>query len=454
MDHLATKMSSSHHTISFWLPLLNPFYEAQIELTFDLKNAYFELAGKEEDFSETDEFAHVDAIRNLLQELGDLSTFDIVEHFFAQSYAMPADFFIDLLMDLFTIPEGVEVGILTLLHPNVLVRQVVFETIDGLIDSVVVSPLSLTRLQAIMNWYPKDTQTQFARWIKSQRKKGVVFSVESKPTAVQIKASEVDGSGSQGIFMHVTRARKNQLCGLLFKDGVGIKDAWITGKIRKKEVSHYYKDAFDETVTLKFVDLDYLLKMSEHFLAQTLAIGGMPDLHFLEIQELLGVHFKPNLLDVPYLFQEMAVKIAPFTEEVMQQSFKRSQTWIKNKRFTASWYMENPQIDKLVNSCSSFVEGIKICRVKDAINALLKGDIESYRDKWAFHFLWMALWAEVHAKHNEKIATDCFFIGYALHEGYTFEAIPIMHAICRKSVLNSIETMQERGTYLNQELGV
>lgn len=455
MDNLAKVMHMSTHSISFWLPLLNPFYEAQIELTASLKDAYFELANREEDnFPEINEFAHQDAIRDLLQELGDLSTFDIAEHFFAQSYAMPADFFIDLLMDLFTIPEGVEVGILTLLHPNPLVREVVFETIDGLIDSVLLSSRSLTRLQTIMSWYPEATQAQFARWIKSQRKKGVVFDAESIPTSLQIKASEVDGSSSQGIFMHVKRGRKNQLCGLLFKDGLGLKDAWLTGNILSKEVTRYYKDAFDDTVTLKVVDLPYLLKMSEHFLAQTLAAGSMPDLHFLEIQELLGVHFKPNPLDINHLFREMAVKIAPFTEEVMQQSFKRSQTWIKNKKFTASWYMEDPKIDKVVNRCSSFVEGVRVCRIKDAVEALLKEDIEYYRDKWAFHFLWMTLWVEAHAKPHEKTAQDCFLIAYALHEGYPFESIPIMRAICHQSVLNSIETMHERGTYLNQESGV
>ena len=65
-----------------------------------------------------------------------------------------------------------------------------------------------------------------------------------------IKATEVDGTGSQGIFIHVRKNRKNRLCGLLLKYDLGIKDAWITPAISSAEVKDYYNQAFEENVTL------------------------------------------------------------------------------------------------------------------------------------------------------------------------------------------------------------
>lgn len=188
--------------------------------------------------------------------------------------------------------------------------------------------------------------------------------------------------------------------------------------------------------------------MAQHFLAITIEQGAMPDLHLLEMQELLCLHLKPKRLDLDYLFTNIAIQISPFTEETIQESFKRSKTWTRNKRFTESWYVENPQIDKLVNRCSSFVNGVKICRFDEAIDAVFAEEMERTREKWAFHFLWIALWARAKPKKNEKIAEDSFFIAYAIHEGRPLKTIPIMQDICRQSITNSVETMLERGTHL------
>lgn len=76
-------------------------------------------------------------------------------------------------------------------------------------------------------------------------------------------------------------------------------------------------------------------------------------------------------------------------------------------------------------------------------------EMEKQRKYWLFHFLWTALWAKSGTSKREKTWEDCFFIAYAIHEGQPLDSIPIMEAICRTTVANSVETMQERGTYLN-----
>ena len=480
MASLAEAIASRKQSLSFWLPILNAFYEVHVELSEELKNAYLDLASEDGDLTPEEEESHLDSIRDLIHELSDLSVFDITENFFAQSYAMPADFFADLVLDLYSIEEGQDIALLTLLHPKQDVRDVVVATHEQLMDNITLSSISLSRLQTIKNWYPEAYHAQFDRWIKVQRKKGVVYSsthraggqfvnaLQTKETdglltrivglsnrsitqAMRIKASEVDGSGAQGIFIHLKKNRKHRLCGLLFKQEVGIKDAWITPVISMKDIERYYEEAFDDSVMLRDVDMTYIQIMTGHFLALTIERHEIPDLHLLEMQEELDLHWFPRKLDVPYLLEHLAVQISPFNPESIQASFLRSKSWTKNKRFTESWYVENAQIDKLVNRCCSFIDGVKVCRFEEAEQAVLSHEMECNREHWLFHFLWVSLWLKAKARKNEKVWQDSFMIAYAIHGGTPLADIPIMHEICHQSVVNSIETMQERRTHLNRE---
>ncbi|MDF1758311.1 MAG: hypothetical protein P1U74_08445 [Legionellaceae bacterium] len=450
MSHMATIINNAEHTLSFWLPILNAFYEVNIELSDELKDAYFVLANDESEVSVGEEQSHLSSIRDLILDLSDLSVFDIAENFFAQSSAMPSDFFIDLILDLYSIEEGREIALLSLLHPKAEVREVVFATMESIISTITLSPISLSRLQMIRLWYPDEYQDQIDGWIKVQRRKGVVFHREkSHASVVQMQASEVDGGGAQGIFIHTRKNRKNRLCGLLLKDHIGIKDAWMTPVISATDVRHYYKEAFDDSLVLRKIDIDYLVMLTNHFLSVMIDKGNMPDIHLLEIQEALGIQFLPEKIDVDDMIQKLGVLISPFTPDVVEESLKRSKKWLKNKKFTESWFIESASIDKLVNRCSSFEEGVKICQLDQAIEVVITENMETQREQWVFHFLWVALWAKLQTRKNEKLWEDSFIIAYSIYSGRELASIPILKEISRQSVINSIKTMQERGTHLS-----
>jgi hypothetical protein len=452
MSHMALTIEQGDHSLSFWLPILNSFYDAHVELSPELKNAYLNLATMGEELTPEEEESHLNSIRDLLEELSDLSVFDIAENFFAQSYAMPPDFFSDLVVDLYSLDEGLEVALLTLLHPNQDIRDVIVATHEHLMPNITLNSISLSRLQAIKNWYPPQYHDQFNHWIRQQRKKGVVFAnLEPSSASLRLKASEVDGSGAQGIFVHLKKNRKNRLCGLLLKQYVGIKDAWITSPMVAREAAHYYDDAFDDSVMLRDVDLSYFMMMANHFLAITIEQGKMPDLHLLEIQEALNVLFFPQKLNTDALIEELGVQINPFTPDSTHLSLQRSKLWPKSQRFTDSWYIENEQVDKLVNRHCHFEDGVKVCRFNDAIDAVFIEEMEANREHWLLHFVWITLWLKARARKNEKAWQDSFFIAYAIQTGMPLKDIPIMYEICRESVVNSIKTMHERRTHLNQE---
>jgi hypothetical protein len=451
MSYITKAIYSGQHTLSFWLPVLNAFYDVQIPLKEELSEAYLHLAN-EEDFTNSDlEVDNLTAIKDLIDELSDLTIFDKAETVFAQSHAMPPDFFADLIEDLYCLEEGRDIALLSLLHPNPEVREMAVMITDAMIEQLTLSSVSLTRLQTIKNWYPADHQELFDRWIKIQRKKEVVFCKYKSLPILKIKASEVDGSGAQGIFIQIKAKSGLRLIGLLLKQDYGIKDCWLTPYMKKLDMESYCNDAFDDSVTFRVVDLDYVFLMLSHHLALTLNNGMIPNLHFLEIQELLNLHIQPKLIDIPSLINDLSVQISPFTQEIIDQSLKRSKSWLTQKPFTESWFIENSNIDKLVNRCSTFVDGTKVCAIDEAIDAVFEQELEPHREKWIFHFLWTTLWIKSYARKNEKTWHDSFFLAYTIYSGTPLKSIPVMQEITRQSVFNSIETMNERRTHLNQE---
>ena len=442
MNHLAEALRNGTQSLSYWLPVLNAFYDVHVELTPELQDAYLDLAEEDPGPAGNEDVNHLEVMREMILELSNLSVFDVAENFFAQSYAMPPDFFADLIVDLYNIPEAQDMALLVLLYPRVEVREFAVATFDELMDTLVLSSISLNRLQAIRDWYPPTYHAQFNRWIKIQRKKGVVYQQESIMPKMKVYATEVDGAGAQGFYLWLQPRGHQRLCGLLAKLEAGIKDVWLTPEMSAKNLAHNFAQINDGTVTFKQVDCEYLMLMVNHFLAITLRQGGMPDLHFLQIEELLGLHFRPEPIDVPVLLEKLCLQITPFTQDTVQQSFARSKAWPKKKKFTESWYLENANVDKWVNRCSSIIDGIKICRIEQAIEVIFDNELELHRDAWCFHFLWMALWASAGSpRKNEKIGMDCLLIAYSISHGVALRDIPIMEEICRQTVVNSIETM-------------
>ena len=207
MMYLADSIRRDEHSLTFWMPVLNVFYDANTQLSDELKNAYFLLVNNSTEIQEMDENSHLDAMREFIKDYSDLSIYDIAENFFAQSSAMPTDFFVDLVLDLYSIEEGHEIALLTLLHPKAEVREIVVTTFESLIPQITLSSASLTRLQMIRNLYPQNYHSQIDNWLKIQRKKGVIFDRPTEYAKItKIQASEVDGGGAQGILYKLKKS--------------------------------------------------------------------------------------------------------------------------------------------------------------------------------------------------------------------------------------------------------
>lgn len=466
MHKLAEAINQKQHTLGYWLPVLTGFYEAQVPLIEPLKIAYYALATEgDDDLEDADDISsinsgtvddndlstHLSSMRDLLKSLAPMSTFDIAAHFFAQSYAMPPEFFADLMADLLELKEGVDVAVLMLLHPLPEVRAELLAMFDAYISSVILTQTSLTRLKLMKPWFTSKQQELFDGWIKVQRKKEVTFLPKSALWSItKIMATEVDGSGSQGIFFHLKNNRKVRLCGVLCKQDKGIKEAWITPDITQSELKQYYKDAFDDNIMLKEVDEAYVMQLIPHFLYETLNLGGMPGLSFFEFQEAVNMLFPVQKITLEDCIQTLSVQIQPFTPEVIEKSLKRSRHWMKTKRFVSSWFVESSQVDKIVNEYSGFENGIKVCRFEKACDTVLTDIFEHQRERWLFHFIWASFWLKTKTSAQSHTWEDCFIIAYLIYSGEPLSTIPLFYAMCSQSVVHSIDTMRDRQTHLHQ----
>lgn len=396
MALLANQLRQTQHPINFWLPLLNAFYEVHIELSDELKDAYVSLASQEEaDFNDVDQ---IQLIRDMIKDLSDLSVFDITQHFFAQSHAMPADFYYDLLYDLFSIDEGHDIAILCLMHPKAAVRDVVIDTINQIIDKIALTPDSLRRLNVMKHWHPATLEPIFEHWIKIQRRQGVTYPQQKvNPKHLKIIASEIDGHGTQVISLHFHDHAHHHTCNMILQVDGGIKDIWFSSTAVESDREENDMVAEEDIVT-RTVDIDYLQLMLQHFLATTIQSGHFPDIRLLQLQESLALQLLPHRLDPQTILDEIGVSIQPVTQDVIEASLQSSKKWPQTKAFTQAWYVQDAEIDAEVNKCCRFEQGVKICDRILAREAVIDGVFESRRQRWLFHFIWHMLWLAANAK--------------------------------------------------------
>lgn len=449
MHYLAQAIRNSKHNMSFWMPILTAFYDVHVDLSPDLQDAYLALAEVDDEGEAVDEGTQLETIRSMILDMSDLSSYEIVEHFFAQSYAMPPDFFIDLVLDLAQLAEGVELLPLLLLHPKADVRSILLQVLPDVLSELRLNSMSLSRLQAIKAWYPKDEQDIFDMMIRTQRKKGVSFARPVVPQKAVYWATEMDGSGSQGMYVQFQDKKKWRLAGMLVKEELGIKDAWMSSPMTKTDLQVYFASQGEHGIHLRHVNNAYLVRMANHFLSYNCQLGEFPDVHVMALAEALGTSFHPEPIALKACIEAELVRIQPFTQERVQAALTRSSQWLRSRAFAQSWFMESSAIDKIVNRFSQWQQGVRVCDMTRAHEAVLDELLLKQRDLWTFRFYWLYAWASVCPKKREHLAEDALILAHLLEEQYDMRNMTIFHDIAKQSVINSAETMSERRTHLH-----
>ncbi len=443
------EMMQSHPNSEHWVAVINTFYNADIVLTEDIKRQYLHII-KNIHYLEKHQPSQKQLLQQLLSDDSDSDEFDVVEMFFAQSNALPDEYFLAFAKELlaFELKKATDTAVLFLMHPKQRIRQLILNHLKDIFSSHFVTPKSLTRLLVIRQWLLEKERGYIDELLKQERKKGTEFLIPKTHKLQGIKASEMDPSGSQAIFLISSYKKHYYTTGILLKTNQGIKDAWITPPAKEKSQRDYSLKAMYQSIALRKVDTDYVTKILSHYLYLGLNNNEIPKIRLLQAVENFELKLLPRAISTEQEIAQLKSQAPEINDDWMANSIKRSGKWHKDKEFTASWVEESKELDLLVNRHCNFIEGTKYCNIQDAQLDVLDNYFEQRRAKWLNLFLWMALWAKPAARHNEYLWKDFLVLCIKIKENTPLKSIPLMQAIAELCIIASIETMELRKTHL------
>lgn len=435
---------------SQWMSVVNIFYSADISLDENVKRVYLHTLQSTHQF-EKEPLSQRQMLQQLLSEDSDSDEFDVAEMFFSQTSALPAEYFPAFVRELleFELEKATNAAVLFLLHPDRTVRQLILGNLDELFQGFSLTSVSLTRLPLIRQWLPADEKAYIDPFYASQRKLGIEFSTFKKQKITEIKATEMDGSGSQAIFFVLKHRRQFQTAGVLVKREMGIKDAWLAEPSTQNTNKDFSLKAMYQNIALRKVDTEYAETLISHHIAEGLQLDKIPNIRLIQLSELCGFKLLPALFNFESSLEQLLKLVPELDEEFIKKSLKRSGKWHKTKSFTSAWIDETAELDKLVNSHCSFVQGTKFCNMSEARDDIINHYMETHRELWMHHFIWMTLWAKPHARHNEYLWKDTLVLAHVINQGMALNTIPIMQSMTELCILASIETMETRKTHLS-----
>lgn len=450
-QHELIHLMTHYPKVNYWMPIINLFFEADIELNDQVKSAYLNIL-EESQRSEESSLQQQILMQQLLSEKSDASEFEIAELFFAQTSALPLDYFPAFVNELlnYELPKALNTSTLFFLHPLKAVRLAVFEHAEKLFGNVKLPEASISRLPLIRQWLPDNERGYIDSILANQRKQGATFAEQHYRKIVEVKATEMDGSGAQALFFLIKNKDKSfQTAGVLVKKGFGIKDTWISPHLTRLKAQDYASQGMTENIILRKVDENYSEKLIAHHIYHSLNEEQVPSVNLLKLQEMTGLSWQPNPLNFKLELKKLGESLDHLSDNFIKKSLQRSSKWHKNQVFTESWFEEDAELDKYVNKYCTFVDGTKYCELEKALPDIMSNYLEPKREKWFEHFIWMALWAKPKARYNEYLWKDCYILAKLISEGTPLTDIPLMTVICEESVLLSLETMEYRKTHLS-----
>jgi len=456
----ALSQYAPHCSTDCVINIIQAFYEARLDVPEHFKEWSMEALAPDDASMPSPEALHAygqNMVESLFEEQPDMTAFELSDLLFQSLHAMPPETLGVIVNCLLESPRTAaqDAAVLFLLHPNSKNRAQAINILSEISEHQSLTPESLRRLVIIRQWSPDGERQPIDTLIARQRKRGALFAETPKPPAiVRYEASMFDGSGVQLIFFETQQGKQHQLGGLLVKREVGIRDAWITPThLPSKELRAVKKEMQQERpLVMLQVDGDYVARIVSHYIALNTNNDETPEPHLLEIHEHLGAPgWRAEPTSIETLLTALIAEVNPdgISAAWIEQSLERSGNWMGYEEFTESWFEVSPNIDALINRHTLRINGTHQINRNAALQELSSKGFEALRYKWVELFSWMALMAK-----SQLIADNCMLwkdfatLAYVLHQGQAMHDIPLMQSMVHDSLSISIDSMKERGGYL------
>ncbi len=324
-------------------------------------------------------------------------------------------------------PSVREAAIGWLLDPGASTRRDTASLLQQAVAAGHVSATMLRRMIVIRNWIPDDERPGVDAVIRACREKGVECAPLAASAVRKVVASGIDGSGAQSLFVMAKDGRKQAAAALLLKQGVGVRDAWVTAGLTKAEADMFLfqvetqADCFDSS-------LDHLRLAMGRALAVAQESGALPPFGLVDVVERAGLAaVNPESVPVDSLVARLVADIPANrrTAAKVSKALKASATWEDDYSFVESWFEDDGAINELLDG--------KRMSAKRRTALVMDKHLPARRARWAELLGWTALTLR-QDESTEDDWIDFVLVARELLGDRPLVDIPLMTAIAGKTV--------------------
>jgi hypothetical protein len=417
------------HTFLF---VLQQFAVAKLEIGDELRGLAEQLLAGLADSGPEDPAESVREVAESLKEVAKTlkgDPFAIHTEVSQFTLTLPADvraMFVTNVLAKADVPALRDAALGWLLDEAAEVRQTVAQMLEK--DAGNNSGIALRRMIALRNWLPEAERPALDRAIKASQKK---VACASWPAAKVLTAyaSGFDGAGAQSVFIVAGQGRKRAFAALLFKQDIGVRDAWVEQGTTQSEV-----DAQLQAVAMQMdflpVSLEYAAAAVRHFLGVNAQTGILPPYGLLNVAEVTGLTgVNPEFQPADALVSSLCAEIAPkrATPQAIAKALKASALWGETQATVCSWFEESDEVDALLAQP-------RLSKAKRKA-ALLATTLQKRRRWWAG----LIAWCGYTMKHTEGASgwEDYALVARELLGERPLDEIGIMNEIAEATLAQS-----------------
>ncbi len=269
-----------------------------------------------------------------------------------------------------------------LLDPQPELRVAVAEALNDAAKAGRLSSASLRRLVAMRNWVPPTERGLLDSAIATARRQGGEPNGAVPIKVVELLASGFDGSGAGSVFALVRTGRLHAVASLLFKTGMGVRDAWVQRDLTKAQAGDLL-DELASQIELVSVSIDVLRRSLPHFLSVNAATGLLPPFGTLDVIETTGLGIvNPQQTTAESIVEELLPdEPGP---ELVETALAASAAWLGAYAVMDSWFEDGAPVEQALKGKGSLSRSRKAALILEKV-------IGPQRRRWGEVLAWTAL---------------------------------------------------------------
>jgi hypothetical protein len=325
-------------------------------------------------------------------------------------------------------PVVYQLLVLALVHHEFEVRDIMAYLLNEFAKPEMFTAVDLRRLHLIRNWLPLKEAFRIDCLIKKSNQQDILPAPMRRIKEFRILSTIMDGSGALEIFILVKHKQQIKITSFIVKIGVGIKEAWIMPKSSDANLEKFMHSVhFSPSVPVVLVNKNYLAKLVQFGLSESIRHKNIPGAVLLEIAELIGIDiWKPKAFVWDTEFKNLCkFHKNKLTDLEIQQSLQCTNAWQMDAWFEVGEIVE--QACKDAEKMHKTNPSTSLERITTRF--LMNKCLAKWKSILLFNYWWMRY------KRDYQNSKDLFIILYCLEqEKYDVADIPLLRAITAKSM--------------------